>query len=115
MLEKSCVLPIPNTFFKNTCNLIFISFTAMYRLLTLLQLLAINVATSYAFQSQTFKRTRKCASSFVSFSNFQEPEWKNDDFLNSLSGSQEQRENEAQRCQEQIKKIHESKNRMEEW
>ena len=82
--------------------------------LLVIQLLFSSALTTYAFHVHPLKYTKKQTNLFISL-NFQEPEWRNDDYLNNLSKPQEQREDDAQRYHEQIEKIRESKMRMEEW
>ena len=82
------------------------------RLSLALQILLTNAITTTAFQipAPAFTNTK-----LYSDARLKNPEWDNDDFLESLSGTPQQREDVNRQYHEQAEKTRQSQERMAEW
>ena len=74
--------------------------------------LQILLTTTTAFQ---IPKPLQTPTTLYSDSRIKNPEWDNDDFLNSLSGTQQQRDEVNRQYHEQAEKTRQSQERMAQW
>jgi len=89
------------------------------RLSLALQILLTNTVVNHAFHTpitiSSFSAVSTSTTTLFSDSRLKNPEWDNDDFLNSLSGTPEQRDQVNRSYHEQAEKTRASQERMAQW